>query len=65
LSSDFGIVNNVAQAFQMAPNFLKLNIEDVEALRQVGKQARDLLLNTLFPEDLNAAIATFYQTLSQ
>jgi phosphoenolpyruvate synthase/pyruvate phosphate dikinase len=49
----------------MAPNLFKLNIEDVEALRQVGKQARELLLNTPFPDDLNAAIATSYQTLSQ
>jgi pyruvate, water dikinase len=45
--------------------FKNLNIEDVEALRQVGKQARDLILNTPFPDDLNTAIATSYQALCQ
>lgn len=45
--------------------FRDLNVEDVAALRQVGKQARDLILNTPFPDDLNAAIATSYSTLCQ
>ncbi len=45
--------------------FRDLNVEDVAALRQVGKQARDLILNTPFPDDLNAAIATSYATLCQ
>ncbi len=45
--------------------FKDLNIEDVENLRQVGKQARDLILNTPFPDDLQAAIASAYQTLCQ
>jgi pyruvate, water dikinase len=45
--------------------FRDLNVEDVEALRQVGKQARDLILNTPFPDDLNVAIATSYATLCQ
>jgi pyruvate, water dikinase len=45
--------------------FRDLEVEDVEALRQVGKQARDLILNTPFPDDLNAAIATSYATLCQ
>jgi pyruvate, water dikinase len=45
--------------------FRDLNVEDVEALQEVGKQARDLILNTPFPEDLNAAIASSYVTLCQ
>jgi pyruvate, water dikinase len=45
--------------------FKDLDVEDVEALRQVGKQARDSILNTPFPDDLNAAIATSYATLCQ
>jgi pyruvate, water dikinase len=45
--------------------FRDLDVEDVEALRQVGKQARDSILNTPFPDDLNAAIATSYATLCQ
>jgi pyruvate, water dikinase len=45
--------------------FRDLNVEDVAALRQVGKQARDLILNTPFPDDLNAEIATSYATLCQ
>lgn len=45
--------------------FRDLNVEDVAALRQVGKQARDLILNTPFPDDLNAAISTSYSTLCQ
>lgn len=45
--------------------FRDLDVEDVEALRQVGKQARDSILNTPFPDDLNAAIATSYSTLCQ
>lgn len=45
--------------------FRDLNVEDIEALREVGKQARDLILNTPFPDELNTAIATSYATLCQ
>ncbi|NJM77423.1 MAG: phosphoenolpyruvate synthase [Acaryochloridaceae cyanobacterium RU_4_10] len=56
---DAGLEQLLRQLFQ------DLNIEDVEALRQVGKQARAAILNTPFPDDLTAAIATSYQTLCQ
>jgi pyruvate, water dikinase len=45
--------------------FQDLNTEDVESLSLVGQQARDLILNTPFPEDLQGAIAKAYQTLCQ
>jgi pyruvate, water dikinase len=56
---DAGLEQLLRQLFQ------DLNIEDVEALRQVGKQARAAILDTPFPDDLTAAIATSYQTLCQ
>jgi pyruvate, water dikinase len=45
--------------------FTDLNTEDVEHLRQVGQQARAAILNTPFPDDLQAAIATAYEALCQ
>jgi pyruvate, water dikinase len=45
--------------------FADLNTEDVERLRQVGQQARALILNTPFPDDLQGAIATAYEALCQ
>jgi pyruvate, water dikinase len=45
--------------------FNDLDTEDVEALRQVGKQARALILNSPFFDDLQMAIATSYSTLCQ
>jgi pyruvate, water dikinase len=56
---DAGLEQLLRQFFQ------DLNIEDVEALRQVGKQARAAILDTPFPDDLTAAITTSYQTLCQ
>jgi pyruvate, water dikinase len=45
--------------------FQDLNTEDVESLSLVGQQARDLILNTPFPEEFQRAIAAAYQTLCQ
>lgn len=45
--------------------FLDLDVEDVNNLRQRGMQARSLILNTPFPEELANAIAQAYQQLCQ
>ncbi len=43
--------------------FVDLDVEDVNNLRQKGKQARTLILDTPFPEDLQIAIANAYNQL--
>jgi pyruvate,water dikinase len=43
--------------------FSDLIVEDVNNLRQRGKQARSLILNTPFPEEIQDAIAKAYQKL--
>ncbi|MCP2730316.1 phosphoenolpyruvate synthase [Limnofasciculus baicalensis] len=43
--------------------FADLDVEDVNNLRMRGKQARSLILNTPFPQDLQDAIADSYITL--
>lgn len=45
--------------------FASLNIEDINNLRSVGKQARRLVLQTPFPQDLENAIAQGYYQLCQ
>lgn len=45
--------------------FASLNIEDINNLRSVGKQARTLILQTPFPQDLENAIAQGYYQLCQ
>lgn len=45
--------------------FADLDVEDVKNLRQCGKQARLLMLQTPFPQDLQDAIAESYATLCQ
>lgn len=45
--------------------FATLDVEDVDNLRQCGKQARSLMLETPFPMDLQEAIARSYQALCQ
>jgi pyruvate, water dikinase len=50
---------------QLRQIFADLNVENVNSLRQCGKQARSLMLQTLFPEDLQQAIAAAYQALCQ
>jgi pyruvate,water dikinase len=43
--------------------FSDLDVEDVNNLRQRGKKARALILETPFPEDLNAAIISAYEKM--
>jgi pyruvate,water dikinase len=45
--------------------FANLDVDNVEDLRQCGKQARSLMLETPFPIELQEAIARSYQTLCQ
>ena len=45
--------------------FADLDVEDVNNLRERGKQARSLLLHTPFPPELRSAIATAYQKLCE
>ncbi|PIG91096.1 phosphoenolpyruvate synthase [Gloeocapsopsis sp. IPPAS B-1203] len=45
--------------------FADLDIEDVNQLRQKGRQARSLILQTSFPTELEEAIATAYNHLCQ
>jgi pyruvate, water dikinase len=44
--------------------FASLDVEDVNSLREVGKQARTLILNTPFPKELESAITSAYLQLS-
>ncbi|MBD2312494.1 phosphoenolpyruvate synthase [Desertifilum sp. FACHB-1129] len=45
--------------------FSDLDVEDVLNLRERGKQARALVLNTPFPEELQSAIASAYKKLCE
>jgi pyruvate, water dikinase len=45
--------------------FASLDTEDINNLQQRGKQARTLMLQTPFPEELQAAITQAYQQLCQ
>jgi pyruvate, water dikinase len=45
--------------------FANLNVEDVHNLRECGQKARSLMLETPFPMELQAAIASAYQNLCQ
>ena len=45
--------------------FADLDVESLSNLRSRGKQARALILNTPFPEELNTAIAEAYSQLCQ
>ncbi len=45
--------------------FANLDVENVDNLRQCGKQARALMLQTPFPKALQEAIAQSYETLCQ
>ncbi|WP_421656371.1 phosphoenolpyruvate synthase [Leptothermofonsia sp. ETS-13] len=45
--------------------FAELDVEDVLSLRQVGKQARSLILQTPFPDELQEAIIQGYQALCE
>ncbi|MBE9188873.1 phosphoenolpyruvate synthase [Gloeocapsopsis crepidinum LEGE 06123] len=43
--------------------FCDLDVADINNLRQVGKRARSLILNTPFPQDLQQAISQAYQEM--
>ncbi|HEY9616935.1 MAG TPA: phosphoenolpyruvate synthase [Microcoleaceae cyanobacterium] len=45
--------------------FADLDVEDMNSLRQVGKQARLLMMQTPFPQELQDAIAAGYTELCQ
>jgi pyruvate, water dikinase len=45
--------------------FSELVVDDVLSLRQVGKQARSLILQTSFPDELQTAIAHAYHVLCE
>ncbi|NJR22538.1 MAG: phosphoenolpyruvate synthase [Richelia sp. CSU_2_1] len=45
--------------------FADLDVADVNNLRQIGKQARALILDTPFPRDLQVAIAQAYDKLCE
>ncbi len=45
--------------------FADLDVEDMPNLRQRGKQARSLILDTPFPPDLEAAITSAYKKLCE
>jgi pyruvate, water dikinase len=45
--------------------FYDLNVEDVINLRERGEKARELLMNTPFPQELQDAIAFSYQQLCE
>ncbi|AFY66177.1 phosphoenolpyruvate synthase [Geitlerinema sp. PCC 7407] len=48
---------------QLRELFSDLNVEDVQNLRERGKRARSLILNTPFPTDLQESIAVSYRKL--
>ncbi len=50
---------------QLREIFADLNVEDVDNLRQRGRQARSLILHTPFPKDLELAISTAYCQLCE
>lgn len=45
--------------------FADLDVEDMQNLRQRGKQARSLILDTPFPADLEEAITSAYKKLCE
>ncbi len=45
--------------------FAELDVDDVRSLQKVGRQARSLMLQTPFPQDLQDAIAESYHQLCQ
>ncbi|KAI9134667.1 phosphoenolpyruvate synthase [Acaryochloris sp. CCMEE 5410] len=50
---------------QLRQIFADLDVEDVDNLRQRGRQARSLILHTPFPKDLELAISTAYCQLCE
>jgi pyruvate,water dikinase len=56
-------IQNAGLEAMLRQIFADLNIEDVNNLRERGRQARLLILQTPFPADLDRAITDAYQTL--
>ncbi|MFB2770077.1 phosphoenolpyruvate synthase [Pelatocladus sp. BLCC-F211] len=56
-------IQNAGIETKLREIFADLDVEDVENLRQCGKQARALMLQTPFPKALEEAIAQSYETL--
>ncbi len=50
---------------QLREIFADLDVEDVQNLRQRGRQARALILNTPFPSELEGAIAQAYRQMCE
>ncbi|MBW4583048.1 MAG: phosphoenolpyruvate synthase [Tildeniella nuda ZEHNDER 1965/U140] len=50
---------------QLRSLFATLDVDDMDSLQKVGKQARRLILQTPFPQAFQDAIATAYATLCQ
>jgi pyruvate,water dikinase len=58
-------ITNAGLETRLRKIFATLDVEDVDNLRQCGKQARSLMLETPFPLELQEAIARSYQALCQ
>jgi pyruvate,water dikinase len=58
-------IKNAGLEEKLRQLFSDLDVEDVNNLRERGKQARALILNTPFPQDLQNAISLAYQKLCQ
>lgn len=50
---------------QLRQIFASLDVEDINSLRQCGRQARSLVLQTPFPNELQQAIVEAYQSLCE
>jgi pyruvate, water dikinase len=58
-------IRSAALEDQLRRIFADLDVENVNSLRQCGKQARSLMLKTPFPKDLEQATAQAYQALCE
>lgn len=56
-------IESAGLAEKLRKIFADLDVDNVENLQQRGKQARSLILNTPFPQDLQNAIALAYKRL--
>ncbi|BAZ10009.1 phosphoenolpyruvate synthase [Calothrix sp. NIES-4071] len=58
-------IENAGLEKKLREIFADLDVEDIDNLRQRGKQARALMLSTPFPKELENAITEAYQQLCQ
>ncbi|HEY9295606.1 MAG TPA: PEP/pyruvate-binding domain-containing protein, partial [Phormidium sp.] len=56
-------VQTAGVAEKLEELFAQLDVEDMNSLRETGKKARALMLNTPFPTDLRNAISKAYQEM--